>query len=94
MNDIANSTDYQATGDEIFTIISELEPILVTKPIPHIIMACLTIVLTLMNPDLTPEELTQGIRGCSQWVCEYMNTTEAALAITQQEAAATPPIGN
>jgi len=82
---VPNATSYEASGDDIFAIIEKIEPALINKPIPNIIMACLSIVLTLMNPFLTPEELTVGIKSTSEFICSFMNTTAAAIELEQDK---------
>jgi hypothetical protein len=79
MPEFPNSVSYTATGEDIFQIVAKIQPILEPERVDLVIMACLAIVMMIMNPNLTSEELQAGIKGCSQWICTFLETTQAAL---------------
>lgn len=62
-----------ATGEEIFALVAAIEPILENAPVSHCIMACLSIVLTLINPEATMVDVQAGIRDVSEYICLYMD---------------------
>lgn len=61
-----------ATGEEINAIIARLEPALWNQRRSHVIIAMLSLALSLQNPELTAEELQEGVRGVSQWIALFL----------------------
>lgn len=64
-----------ATGDEIHTIVSNLEPVLYDVPRGHAIISLLSMTIILMNPLITPDELTESVRQTSEFICLIMEGT-------------------
>lgn len=71
-------SEARATGEEVYQLVCQIEPILIGVDRAKAIMACLSIALILQNPDLTPQEIQEGVRGASQWMCLYLSTTKSA----------------
>ena len=65
-----------ATGSEIFEVIQKLEPALDGVPRAHVVIAALSIALTVMHPNLSPEEIQAGVREVSQFICLWLSTTD------------------
>lgn len=65
----SNIVQSSATGEEISGIILKLEDALDGTNRGHAIIALLSLVLVMMNPELTPEELRLGVRDTSQFIC-------------------------
>lgn len=65
-----------ATGEEIHKIVSAIEPILVNVDRAHIIIACLSIALTVSKPDITPEQLQAAVRDTSQYICMILEEVD------------------
>lgn len=58
-----------ATGEEISAIVSQLEDSLINIPRGHGIIALLSMALILMDPEILPEQLQQGVRDTSHYIC-------------------------
>lgn len=58
-----------ATGEEVNEVVLAIEEVIADSPRTVTIIALLSLVLMLMNPDITPEELQVGVRDTSQFVC-------------------------
>jgi hypothetical protein len=71
-------THATASVDEIFNIISALEPVLMeaTTNRGHAIIACLSIAVSLQNPNVTPEQLHDAVDGASKWICLFLSEQE------------------
>ena len=64
-----------ATGEEVKTIINQrLLPAIVDLERSPVLMALMTLTLTLMKPSITADELIEGVRGLSQWACLFLET--------------------
>ena len=61
-----------ATGEEIFEIASRIEPALIGVPRGHAVISMLSIAITIMNPDISPEKLQEGVKGASEWICLFL----------------------
>lgn len=66
----------EATGEEIDAVISKIEPHLDGVPRVHVLIACISLALLVQYPDLTPDELQQGVRGVSQYICMFLDGLE------------------
>jgi len=64
-----------ATGEEINNIVTKIEDVLQDAPRGHAIISCLSLVLILMNPLLTPQELQTGVKDVSQYICCWLEGT-------------------
>lgn len=64
-----------ATGEEVNMVVLALEDVLVGAPRGVGIIALLSLTLMLMNPDITPEQLQQGVRDTSQFICLILEGT-------------------
>ena len=62
-----------ASGAEISTIIERLEPAFEGLPKGHVIIACLTIVATIMKPDIEPDDLVNVVKEMSRTACEFLD---------------------
>lgn len=70
-----------ATGEEINVLVTAIEDTIMGAPRGHGIIALLSLTLMLMNPDITPDELQQGVRDTSQFIC--MLVEDAATGVEQ-----------
>lgn len=59
-------------GDEIVGIALDLEEALDGVPRNHAIIALLSVVVTILNPDLSVQEIQDGVRGASEWLCLFL----------------------
>jgi hypothetical protein len=92
--EMPESVAYTASGEEIFEIVAKLQPALENEPLDHIVMACLAIIMMVMNPNLTPRELSDGVKGASQWICNFMETTESGVAFARMAEAGASDVIN
>ncbi len=59
---------------------AEIERLITTKILPPlqdeergaVIMALLTLTLTLMKEDISAEEVAEGVKGASEWMCLFL----------------------
>ena len=66
-----------ATGEQIFKIVSDIEPVLAGVSRGDAVIACLSIAISVMNPDISPEKLHDGVSGCSKWICLFLSGDDA-----------------
>ena len=66
-----------ATGEEIEAIITErLIPAIHDLERTKVLLALLTLFLTLMKPTITAEEVVEAANGVSQWVCLFLSESD------------------
>ena len=67
----------KATGDEVARIIYErILPNVVNEERSKVIIALLTMTLSMMKPDITPEEIQEGVKGTSEYICLFLGDTD------------------
>lgn len=72
----------KVTGEEIERIISDkLFPAVEDEERAASIISMLTLVLTLMKPEISPKEIQDGVRGVSEWMCLFLSDT-----VTEEDA--------
>ena len=79
MTDKSFISEASATGEEIHAIVSALEPVLLGVPRSSAIIACLSIAITSMNPDISAEQLQAGVKEVSQFICMFLEEVEPGL---------------
>jgi len=65
-------TKKHASGVDISRIIHKMEPAIENEERHLVLIACLSIACLVMDPDLTPEQLTDGVAGASEWMSLYL----------------------
>lgn len=58
-----------ATNEEIFPIIQAIEPILMSIPRSHAVIALLALTIAVMDPDVDTSDLQEIIQAASQYIC-------------------------
>lgn len=71
-NQNSHIVEAAATGEEISAITYKIEDALVGVQRSHAIIACLSCSLILMYPGLNPEQLVEGVRDVSQFICMWL----------------------
>lgn len=69
----------EADGNDIAAIVESLQPVLTGLPRANALIACLSVVLTIMNPDITADELSDGITETSRFICMFLAEREGLL---------------
>lgn len=64
-----------ASGEEISGVIGRIEEALHGEKRGHAIIGCLSIVLVLMYPDITQQQLQDAVRDTSQFICMWLEST-------------------
>lgn len=72
----AHIAEQTATGEQVSAIVAMIEPCLVNVPRGLGIIALLSMVLVLQNPDITPVKLQDGVRDVSRFICLILDETE------------------
>lgn len=62
-----------ASGQEIYDIITKIEPVIADVPIGHAVIATLTVAASLMRPGLSPDEVQESVSGMSKWLCDHFD---------------------
>lgn len=64
-----------ATGESISAIISEIEPILyqLKASRSQAVIALLALAITLQNPYISAEDVQEGVKGASEWICLFVS---------------------
>lgn len=65
----------KATGSEIQAIVLAIEKATRNKNQDHVYMGCLTLALLLQNPNLTMDEMLDGVKAISEYVAMYLSGT-------------------
>ena len=74
----------QASAEDVQKIVQKIGPLLDGENLQHILLACLFIVFVIQNPDISRDDLAEGVKGASEWVAMFLDSKEA-----QAEAEAT-----
>lgn len=69
MSNPAIIAEAAATGEEIALIVSQVEPILLSFPADHCVIALLCMAATMMNPYASAEEIQDAVYATSQYMC-------------------------
>ena len=64
-----------ATGEEVTFIVDKIEPVLEGIPKGKVVIALLSMILVMMNPDINPMELQRGVKDVSQYICLMLEGT-------------------
>ena len=68
----------QATGAEIEVIIAErLLPAIHDLERRKVLIALLTLMLTIMKPDISAEEVVDGVKSVSQYICMFLSESDS-----------------
>lgn len=65
-------SETSASGEEIHAIVCALEPVLASVTRPLGIIACLSIALQLMDPEITADKLQEGVKETSRFICMFL----------------------
>ena len=67
----------RATGKEVTRIINEkLAPSVDGEDQSAAVIAMLTMVLLIMKPVISAEDIQQGVMGISQWMCLFLSSLD------------------
>lgn len=58
-----------ATGEEIHSLCTRIEDSVTGAPLPHIIIACLSLAIIMMNPGISTEQLSDAVSDVSKYIC-------------------------
>jgi len=72
----AHISESTATGEQISAVVALIEPCLINVSRPVSIIALLSMVLVLQNPDITPSKLQDGVRDVSRFICLILDDNE------------------
>ena len=62
-----------ASGEEIHNLVQAIEPVLIGSSKGAGVIACLSIALSLQNPDLSPEDRVEGVQKVSEYICLWLD---------------------
>jgi hypothetical protein len=67
----------KATGHEVTRIINEkLAPSLEGENQSSAVIAMLTMIMLIMKPVISAEDIQQGVLGVSQWMCLFLSSLD------------------
>lgn len=66
----------EVSGEDVQKVLERIEPLVVDIPKTHVMLACLGLAFMLQDPDMSVEELHDGVLGASQWICLYLHRLE------------------
>ena len=69
-------SEVTASGEDVFRVVSEMEPILSNVPRDIAIISCLSMALVHMKPDLTTAQVVEGVRRTSEWICLLLSDAD------------------
>jgi hypothetical protein len=61
-----------ATGSEIGPIVAKLEEALADVSRTHALIALISVVLLLQHPDISAEEMYEGVKNVSRYTCLWL----------------------
>ena len=62
----------QATGPEVERLADKIIPILEGEERSLAVITMLTLVLSIVKPEITSDEVFGGVKGISEWMCMYL----------------------
>lgn len=68
----------QADGKAVFDLAEKIATSLDGTSLEIAVAALLTVILTNMRDDLTDDQLIEGVRGTSGWICTFLSTLDPA----------------
>ena len=68
--------EIRATGAQIDILINKINHALMGASPAHIVMSCLANALIVQKPDLSPEDIQEGVRVVSGCICNFLSGTE------------------
>lgn len=80
-----HSVQHMTTGADIERIMKKIEPVVADEMVADVLMTMLAMAILLQEPYISLEDLTKGVDGASKWICEFLNTTDAAANLEQAE---------
>lgn len=83
---LTTAVEVQVSSEDYQELIDNLIPAFAGYSRAHGIAACLTLALVIMNPDISAEELRDGVRGVSQWLAQFVETSVQAATIEGAQA--------
>lgn len=66
-----------ASGDEIAPIVTRVEEALADVSRTHALIALTSIILLLQHPDISSEQMYEGVRDVSRFVCMWLTGLDA-----------------
>jgi hypothetical protein len=64
------------TGDDVAAVTMKIEEAIIGTPRGHAIVALLSMILILMKPDITMEEMGTQVENISRYICLSLDDTE------------------
>ena len=61
-------------GKDAAYILDLMKPVIVGQPCDHVQIACLSIVVSMHIPNITPDQLMEGVKGVSEWIYTYADS--------------------
>lgn len=74
-----------ASGADVDKVIQAIEENTAEFPRKHVVMACLAYSLWLMYPDLTPEDIFEGVNTLSHQMCDFIGARYPELETVPKE---------
>jgi hypothetical protein len=65
-----------ASGEEIGPIVTKIEEVLADVPRTHALIALTSVVLLLQCPDISTEQMYEGVKDVSRFVCMWLAGSE------------------
>lgn len=79
---MTSSMEASCSTEEIQEIANSVEDVVGRFPPAHIVIAFLAIILAIQHPQITPEQLQEGIKGLSQWTCLFLESLDPTTPVT------------
>lgn len=70
-----------ATGEEIGPIVANIEAAIDGVPRTHALIALTSLLLLLQHPTITQEQVYEGVKDISRFVCLYLSGVDEGSAI-------------
>ena len=85
MSEITSVSEAFASGEEITPIVERLEGALINVPRTHALIALTSIILLLQYPNITTEQVYEGVKDVSRFVCLWLTGIDQPENLTGSE---------
>lgn len=75
-----------ASGEDISVIVNnDLDPLLKRYAKTDLMIACLSFIIILQQPDIPNTALRDGVQGASKWIADFLVTVDPSAEIPKEK---------
>lgn len=73
------------SGKDFIETINKIQDACIGLPFSNIFISLIGLAIILQKPEIEPEHLQEGIKGCSEWIVTYLDSIEYPTAELPKE---------